>query len=382
MAQLLAHLATRHDVALLALRDRGEPPVDVLLRDRCELVEEWTRPRGVRALARQIASAMRGRPSRLGGWEVAGLAGRIRSLARTWRPDLVQLEYHVMGQYVPALAGSAVPRVLTQHEPGARAARDRLTSCSGPARLAARVDVLAWERFERAMIAEVQAVVVFTEEDRQALLPLAASTPVVRIPLGATIPERPLNPAGRPPPSLLFVGSFIHPPNVDAADRLVRSIFPRVRARCPDLSLHIVGDRPPRRIRRMADGRVVVTGRVPDVAPYLDRAALFVAPLRQGAGMRVKVLEALAAGKAVIASPLAVEGLDVADGIEVVVAESDQEFSDAIVRLLANPGPRVSLGARARAWALANLSWERSTAAYEALYERLTAQPDAARSPR
>ena len=122
----------------------------------------------------------------------------------------------------------------------------------------------------------------------------------------------------------------------------------------------------------MANRSVVVTGRVPDVTPYLDRAAVVVVPLRLGGGMRVKVLEALGAGKAVVASSLAVEGLDVVDGEHVLLAETDQQFSDAIVQLLSDPTRRKALAAHAYAWAHAHLGWERSIAAYEGLYESLT----------
>jgi len=94
-------------------------------------------------------------------------------------------------------------------------------------------------------------------------------------------------------------------------------------------------------------------------------------PLRLGGGMRVKVLEALAAGKATVASPLAVEGLDITPGDQVMLAESDQEFADTIGELLADPDKRSSLASRARAWACANLGWERSVAAYEELYRTL-----------
>ena len=204
------------------------------------------------------------------------------------------------------------------------------------------------------------------------LAPFAPHTPIVRIPLGMALPEHPLNPLGHSPPSLLFVGNFGHPPNADAAVRLISAIFPRVQARFPELVLHIVGEQPAPRVRQMANANVIVTGPVPDVTPYLDRAALVVVPLRLGGGMRVKVLEALAAGKAVIASPLAVEGLDVVDGEHVFVAESDPQFCDAIAQLLAHPEQRAALAARARAWAHANLSWERSVVAYETLYQNLT----------
>jgi glycosyltransferase involved in cell wall biosynthesis len=117
---------------------------------------------------------------------------------------------------------------------------------------------------------------------------------------------------------------------------------------------------------------VVVTGGVPDVTPYLDRAAVVVIPVRMGGGMRVKVLEALAAGKAVVASRLAAEGLDVVHGRQILFAESDREFADATVELLLDVERRASLAAGARAWALENLGWDRVISAYENLYDSLT----------
>lgn len=150
--------------------------------------------------------------------------------------------------------------------------------------------------------------------------------------------------------------------------RLINVILPQVQARIPDAVLRIVGDNTPAQLGKLAKPSVVITGRVPDVTPYLDRAAVVVVPLRLGGGMRVKVLEVLAAGKAVVASRLAVEGLAVVDGMQILLAETDEQFIDVIVQLLADSERRALLAARARVWACANLSWEKSIAAYETLY--------------
>ncbi len=378
IAQLLAGLAPRHHLALLYLRAPDEPPIDDILRRRCDLVEEITRPshghslaqRGLRNL-RLIISLLCGNPTWATNWAVAGYESRARSLARSWQPDIVQLEYHVMGQYLSALDNCPAPRVLIEHEPGIKAARDLWQSQRGFARVKHYLNMLAWKRFERAIVERVQAVVVFTERDRQVLTQLGRPTPIVRIPLGTMLPEQPLSPLGCQPPSLLFVGNFIHPPNVDAAVRLASAIFPQLQARFPELMLYIVGDQPPPRLRHMARENIVITGDVPDVTPYLDRAAVVVVPLRLGGGMRVKVLESLAAGKAMVASRLATEGLNLTDGEQIVLAESDYQFCEAILQLLSNPVRRASIAARARAWACANLSWDESVAEYELLYQRL-----------
>jgi polysaccharide biosynthesis protein PslH len=222
-------------------------------------------------------------------------------------------------------------------------------------------------------------VVAFTERDRQEVLRLRPDALVMRIPLATDVPSRPLSAAGDPPPSIAFVGNFVHPPNVDAATRLVVDIFPRLERAHPESILYIIGDGPPRKLAGLSRERVVVTGRVPDVTPYLDAAAVVAVPIRMGGGIRVKVLEALAAGKAVVASSRALEGLGVVDGEHALVAETDAEFADAIGRLLVDGELRVALARRARQWACANVRWERSIEEYEALYERLLAQDRSAR---
>jgi len=372
--QMITELTRRHQVALLYLRAPSEPPVDDALQQRCAVVEEVIRPEGAVAVMKhrnKVSSMLRGRPLWAAYTAVPEYESRLKALARSWRPDIVQIEFHVMGQYAFALDCCPAPRVLTDHEPGAKAARDVWQSSQGIARASTYVNWRAWERFERRIIGQVHAVVVFTERDRQALVELGSPTPIVRIPVGTILPEHPLSPDGHKPLSLLFVGNFKHPPNVEAAIRLITSIFPPVRSRFPGLVLYIVGDEPPHELRKLGNKNVIITGRVPDVTHYLNNATVVVAPLRLGGGMRVKILESLAAGKAVIASPLAIEGLDGLGEEQIILATTNEHFSEAVVGLLGDPQRRALLAAGARTWACANLGWDKSVAAYETLYENL-----------
>ncbi|HWN40715.1 MAG TPA: glycosyltransferase family 4 protein [Thermoanaerobaculia bacterium] len=368
MAHLIGGLAQRHRVALLCLRGDDEAGIEPELRERCEIAEELPR-RGRRRSKnlrervgkhlRTAESLLAMRPKWATWCALPAFEERLRALDAGWRPEVVQAEYHVMGQYLSCVRSR---RVLNQYEPGAHAARERWRS--GNHNLREYLEMRAWERYERAVAKRADTVVVLTLRDREAMLPYSPTTPLVVIPLGIQAPERPLDPAGQPPPSVLFVGSFNHPPNVEAAIRLARSIFPRVRQRCPETVLHLVGDAPP----DISGPGVVVTGRVPSIEPWLDRAAVIATPLASGGGMRVKVLEALAAGKAVVASPLAAEGLD---GAPLLLADGDEETAEAIIGLLEDRDRRVALATQAREWAVARLGWQRTVDAFEALYERL-----------
>jgi glycosyltransferase involved in cell wall biosynthesis len=378
MAQFLAAMTLRHRVALIYLRAPKEPPLDEIFTERCEWVEEVLRPWAGRSLvqwivrnARLVAFLMRFRPMWVTDWESSSFHDRVRLITHTWQPDIVQIEYHVMGQYLSALDHCAAPRVLVDHEPGVSAAPYLKTFIPIFSHLVQYLDKIAWMRFERDVIRQIQAVVVFTDRDRKALERYGLQTPIWKIPIGTPPPVEPLDALGKSPLSLLFVGNFIHLPNIDAARRLTNKIYPSLRRHYPELDLYIVGDQPPAELKQIADEHIVVTGRVPDITPYLDRAALFVAPIHLGSGMRVKVLEALAAGKAIVASPLAAEGLDVKDGDQISLAENDQEMVNRIDQLLSNPEQRMGLAVRAREWACANLGWEKSIITYEALYRTL-----------
>jgi polysaccharide biosynthesis protein PslH len=276
-----------------------------------------------------------------------------------------------MAQYGSVLAASPASRILVDYDPPSEWAAELLQEARGVSRLARRVELALWRRYERSTRRHFQAVVVFAQRDVTAAARTAAGVPVVRIPLAFEVPAKALDPIGVPPPTILFVGGFGHPPNVDAAHWLAESIFPGVREQVPAARLELVGDRPGEEVRRLADGAVVVHGSVPDVTPHLNRAAVVVAPLRLGGSMRGKVLEALGAGKALVATPRAAEGVEALPGQHFVLATTEAELVDAVAGLLLDPDRRRRLAVSARQWASESLSWEPSIRAFEGLYESL-----------
>jgi glycosyltransferase involved in cell wall biosynthesis len=211
---------------------------------------------------------------------------------------------------------------------------------------------------------------------------IAGAPRVYSVGLGTEVPAQPLSPTGHDPPGALYIGGFNHPPNSDAAMRLVRTIMPNARQRIPGTRLVIVGSNPGPELQRAATPDDVVTGWVPSVTPYLDEAAVVVLPIRLGGGMRVKLLEALAAGKAVVASPLAAAGLEVTSGEQLVLAESDAEFADALARLLREPADRARIAGNARRWAQKYLGWEARVGRYEEIYAGLLGRQPAAEKTR
>lgn len=379
-ARLIYQLAAKFEVAVVCLRDPLEPGTDEELRGRCELVVEVPRSAQpersfVSMRLRRLAALARGVPGLVSRTAEPGYASRLRKVVQDWHPDVVQVELHEMGQYLPALDGYPVRVVLVDHDPGVGSARDLATTRGLVRRVSQDLEACAWRRFMRRTGSRLDAVVVFTERDRRTLGEEWTRTEIVCIAPGLDLPAHALDPVGASPPRMLFFGGYEHPPNADAARRLMEKIYPCVASHHPDAALDLVGPKPTPEMHRLARSGVSITDRVPSVDPYLNRAAVVVVPIRLGGGMRVKVLETVAAGKALVASARAVDGLDLPEGRAYVRAETDEEFCASVVALLADPERRVALAVAARSWAEQNIGWDAVVEQYSGLYQRLLESP-------
>ena len=169
------------------------------------------------------------------------------------------------------------------------------------------------------------------------------------------------------PDSVIFVGTMSWYPNVDAVAFFLREVWPLLRAKVPTVTFDIVGADAPVELRELAARSPGVTlhGFVPEIRPVIERAALYVCPIRDGGGTKLKILDALAMSKCVLAHPVACEGISVSAGVDVVFAESAEEFASQASALLASPERRRAIGAAARQLATSQYN-------FAALAERLT----------
>jgi glycosyltransferase involved in cell wall biosynthesis len=323
---------------------------------------------------RRLAAAWaRGRyPWRTVWFADPGVQETIDRLTRTRSFDVAAVEDNAMGVFrFPA----SLPTVLTEQE--VRRPRPVDWRCGAPAAWPGwafrELDWRRWPGYERSVWRRFDRVQVFTERDARSLLELAPELRGrVRVtPFGIELPE-PADPAREEGRTLLFVGNFTHPPNVDAACWLAREILPRISGRRSGPRLLLVGGEAPEQVRGLAGPDVTVVGEVPAIAPYLEAAAVVVAPIRTGGGMRMKVLHALAAGKAVVTTSRGAEGLAL-HGAEppLVVADDADGFAAATAALLDDPGRRRALAEQARAFASEHYSAEAYGRRLEAVYEEL-----------
>lgn len=228
--------------------------------------------------------------------------------------DVVHVEGHFLLPLLPDEQRRRV--VLVEHniESSLFVQRAELAN-SAVERWRLRVEAALTAKAERRAWRTVQSTIAVTEEDATVIRLAVPGASVQVVKNGADHMDDPSEPGTwslvPKPLELLMVGNLAYQPNQDAAEQLLKDILPRVRSECPDTTLAIVGDGPPSWLVEAAvnDCRLIVSGRVPDVVPWLDAAKVVVCPLRVGGGIKVKVMEALARGRAVVTTPIGAQGL-------------------------------------------------------------------------
>ena len=224
---------------------------------------------------------------------------------------------------------------------------ERLAELEGSA--VGKSDARARRDEELALIAKADVTLVVSDVEQALLQQLA---PESRVMVLSNIHE-PV-PGGKPfaeREGLVFIGGFQHPPNTDAVLWYAREILPRVRAQLPGVPTYIVGSKVPSPIKALAAEDFVITGYVPDVAPYFSGCRVSIAPLRYGAGVKGKVNLAMSWGLPVVATTPSIEGMHLTDGEDVLIADDPAAFADAIARLYRDE----VLWARLAAGGLANI---------------------------
>ena len=292
---------------------------------------------------------------------------RVARLLRSEEYDSVQVDYLEMAHVVRDLV-AGLPVVHVCHEPLTTVCRNATTPRS-------RLALWQASNYERALYARFRRVVCLSEEDAAVVASLAPGTHPRVIRNGLNL-ERIRACAHEPQAAVIaFVGYYGHGPNVDAARWLAEVVFPRVRAVHGRARLWLIGRGGDAALQALAgrDG-IEVRGFVPDLGQCLAETAVVAAPLREGGGLRSKVLEAMAYGKAIVATPLGAAGTGAVAGRDLEVAADATEFASKLVALLHDPARRRQLEQAARAHAETAFSITRTAAEYEAVHRETMAE--------
>lgn len=355
-----------HEITLVGFHDDSVPVAWTPLPTYCKHIETVLPPQR-RMSDRLRALFLSAQPDLAGRLESAALREKLAGVLNASTFDIVQFQGLEMAIYLP---------IVRQMQPAAKLIYDafnaeyvlqqRIAEVEAgslsrlPAALYSKVQAERIAHFERVICIGADAVIAVSTEDVEALRPFRPDGKIHLLPNGIFVddylkPRQSLDLGQR---VLIFTGKMDYRPNVDAALWFTESILPLIHRRFPDTKLYIVGQKPHNALRSLSEREnVEITGWVAEVQPFLNAADIYVAPLRMGAGTRLKMLEAMAAGCAVVGTPVAASGLVPEAQRAMVLAENEAEFADAVINLLNAPEQRATLGAEAKQVVRRHYDW-------------------------
>lgn len=363
---LASQLAARCPVTYLGLRDPSEassepPPAESGFAAYHSVARE-----SAYTVSKLVRGLIGPTPLTVLNYSSARVSRLLADILQAGSFDAVQMEGVHLSAYLPVIrAAASRPVILSDWHNIESEILHRYSQVNpNPMRRA-----YAWrtanllERAETRFLAACDVHTVTSERERGRLQARNPAAEIHVIPNGVDVQYfagQELDP-GSPRTSLVFSGSMDYSANVDAVVWFVNSIWPALNQEHPALSFAIVGRDPTAEVRALAGGRVSVTGTVLDVRPYYTGALAAVVPLRIGSGTRLKILEAMAAGIPVISTRLGAEGLDLADGTHLLLADSADEMIAAVGRLAASPELWLRLSRSGREVVSRSYDWQALT---------------------
>ena len=364
----IKQLSKQHDVTLVYFAE-SESDIESAkdLEPFCERVE-WVRFHRSFAFMNTGLHCLSRRPLQLHYWYAPQMQRKINQLLEQENFEIIHAHLFRMGQYVTEVQGPAKVLDLCDSLALNLSRRAELESnpwlakikldCT-PKRFLVKLEENRVRRYEVDIMKAFDCGTVVARFDRDYLLDQDDSLNLSIVPMGVDLSYFQPKSIVQPAPLLLFTGTMNYFPNSDAAIYFCNEIFPRIREQHPKAEFYIVGNHPSDQVKRLeAQDGVVVTGYVPDVRPYFEKASVFVAPLRAGSGIQTKNLEAMAMGVPVVTTSVGAMGLEADIGEELLVADTPAAFAEDVIHLLNNEDLRGKLAGTARARVETNYSWE------------------------
>jgi glycosyltransferase involved in cell wall biosynthesis len=371
---LVKWLAERGHETTLVSFVRGESERELgALRRYCQAVQAIPMRRGVlRDGGHLLASLASGQPFVIRRDRRAAMQRVVEGLARTTRFDVVHIDQLNMAQYAHCAPG--VFTVLDAHNAlWLLYQRLAATGSGGPRRILLEREWRRLRDYEGRIGRSVDVVLAVSAEDREALRAVMGAGADIRVlPIAVDPDEVGVLARRADADRIVHVGTMFWPPNADGVRWFVRAVFPRIRAARPQAAFDVIGARPPRAVRALAEpgSGVHVTGYVADPTPYLERAAVMVVPVLAGSGMRVKILNALAQGLPVVTTTLGCEGIAAQAGTHLLVADRPEDFAAATLRVLGDRALADALARNGRRLLETRYDYRQAYAPLAEVYER------------
>jgi polysaccharide biosynthesis protein PslH len=272
--------------------------------------------------------------------------------------DLVQFEILYMGHYASIPKTKGIPALLRQQNVETIVWERLAERGRGLISLYSKIQALKMRQYEKLICEQVDACLAITQVDSQTLRRMSSQISTFVVPVGVDLDVySPTNEVEKPF-NLVYVGSMDYYPNEDAILWFTTKILPMIKAQIPGTKLFIVGRNPSNKVRKLCNNDIIVTGTVEDVQAFIQQASVFLVPLRIGSGIRIKILQAMAMGKAIVSTSVGAQGIALTSGQNIVISDTPKEFSESVIHLLQEPEIRLLLGRNARQFVEKYYRWE------------------------
>jgi glycosyltransferase involved in cell wall biosynthesis len=378
----MTELARRHDLTAVMLADE-EFDIDECRRAMqayCRQVILVPNPYGREGLTKrllQFRSLISTRSFERLRVTVSAMRQALDRVLRAERFDVVNLEFSFLGHYDLRQAPpgeTRPPLVADLHDIAYDLARQFARSGGSLyRRLYAAANWRKLKREELDIYRDADGLCLCSAVDERRVLDEVPEARTVVIPNAADVEYFQPRPTDPPPDgrTVVYFGLLSTVPNVDGVIHFIQDIWPGIAAAHPDARCKIIGGRPPPSLLALAGSRVELTGFVQDLRPHLAGAAAVVVPLRLGSGTRLKIIEGMAMGKAIVSTTLGAEGIDAVPGRDLLIADEPAAFAESVNRLLEEPALAARIGQAARQLAVDRYAWTAAAWALEGFYRQI-----------
>ncbi len=390
----IKQLSKRHDITLVFFAE-SESDIEAVkhLQPFCERVE-WVKFSPSFASINTVIHCLSRIPLQVHYWYSPQMQRKINQLLAEENFQLIHAQLFRMGQYVIKTEGIA--KVLDLCDSLALNLSRRAELDCTPKRFLVKLEEKRVRRYEVEIMKAFDSGTVVAHFDRDYLLNQDNSLNLSVVPMGVDLKYfQPLKVnndsngadvtekqnmtltvqedfADDRSKNLLFTGTMNYFPNSDAVIYFCNNVFPLIQKRYPDATFYIVGNHPTEQIRRLSDQKgVVVTGYVPDIRPYFEKASVFVAPLRAGSGIQTKNLEAMAMGIPIVTTSIGAMGLEAETDTELLIADTPETFAERVIHLIENPDIRQNLANAGRKRVEASYDWQVLVNRLEQVYDQI-----------
>ena len=368
---IMKHLSAKYDFHLLTYTwDKDDFPLRLEMEGICKNVDSVPIRKIHRSLFSHLKNILRF-PFHYAYYSTDEMEMKLSQIIALYQPDIIQIEFTPMSIYAPLCR--RIPTIFMEHDISVISKHSYFRPLKGWQGFFEYFDryyrLISWEKRVCKM---VSCVVTVTDADREILSKLSPRTRVETVASGTDLEHFSMEYKENINRNILFVGSMGHFPNPDAVLYFYKEIFPRIKEEIPSVTFTIVGSGSNPEVSSLAkDPSIRVTGYVEDIRPYIENAEIFVAPMRKGAGMKGKILQAMAMSKPIVTTSIGAQGIRIEPENDFLLADNPEQFARQVIRLFRDPDLKHRLAVNANRICRKHYDWKIRAARMDEIYKSL-----------